>query len=97
MNTPRTLPTDFAEAYRSYMAELGFREKTAAEWDGKAEGFNRRASKASPYLDAFLGRMTLRPEDTVLDVGGGPGTLALRMAAATAHVYCLDHSPKMLA
>lgn len=94
--TPRLLPVDFAAAYRTRMAELGFCEKPAAEWDGKAADFNAKVHQPSPYADAFLGRMDIRAGDTVLDVGCGPGILALRLAPQVRHLYGLDYSPAML-
>ncbi|MBH5328469.1 methyltransferase domain-containing protein [Eikenella sp. S3360] len=95
-NTTRTLPADFAAAYRARMAELGFCEKPAAEWDGKAAGFNAKVRRPSAYADTFLSRMDIRPEDTVLDVGCGPGILALRLAPQVRRLYGLDYSPAML-
>lgn len=38
----------------------------------------------------------MKPTDTVLDVGCGTGSLALRLAPFAAHVHGLDLSPEML-
>lgn len=96
MPQPRPLPADFAAAYRERMAELGFSEKPAAEWDDKAPSFSAKVSQPSPYTDAFIARMHLRPGDTLLDVGCGPGILALRLAPKVQRLYGLDYSSGML-
>ncbi len=48
-------------------------------------------------LDALFDRLEARPGDTVLDIGGGTGRVAQRLAAIDARVIVVDPSPKMLA
>mgnify|MGYP001742993813 FL=1 len=65
MPHPRPLPADFAAAYRERMAELGFSEKPAAEWDGKAPSFSAKILQPSSYADAFIARMHLDRKSVV--------------------------------
>ncbi|OPY28939.1 MAG: protein-L-isoaspartate O-methyltransferase [Methanocella sp. PtaU1.Bin125] len=41
--------------------------------------------------------MDIRPESRVLDIGAGPGTLALPLAGLAAHVTAVEPSPGMMA
>ena len=68
----------------------------AAFWDERAADF-RGGDESSPYVAGFIERMRLRPGESVLDVGSGPGTLALPLARAGHAVCALDFSQAMLA
>jgi SAM-dependent methyltransferase len=65
-------------------------------WDGRAQEFSRHAN-ASPYADTFISYLALEPQQRILDVGSGSGTLALPLARAGHEVYAVDFSPEMLA
>lgn len=93
----RKLPINFAEAYRQYMANIQFQTMTAAEWNLRAPSMNKKSTAKSLYSEAFLAQIQTTSEDTVLDVGCGPGTLALKIAPLVNHVYYIDHSEAMLA
>lgn len=92
----RTLPVDFAEQYRQYMRRIQYQELPAEEWDRRALAMSRKTLQYSDYATAFLQKMHLDHNQTVLDVGCGPGTLALKMAPEVRQVYCLDYSQGML-
>jgi S-adenosylmethionine-dependent methyltransferase len=83
--------------------------KTSAQTDDR---FQRDADKYAVYLDTPEGRLRLelafadleeflpeRPADrslSVLDLGSGPGTSAIRLARLGFHATLLDSSPAML-
>ena len=73
-------------------ADLG-----ASFWESRARGFAKRTAgtAASDPLLARL-RQVVRPDDTVIDVGCGPGRFALALAPAVHHVTGVDPSPAML-
>jgi SAM-dependent methyltransferase len=50
----------------------------------------------SAYVDDFISRMTLTGDETVLDIGCGPGTLAIPLAKKVKHVVAIDFSRNML-
>jgi SAM-dependent methyltransferase len=86
---------DVAALYREHMARAGRREKTADEWDARAPGMGPGIF-AGPYVEGFVARMDLEGCRTLLDVGCGPGTIALTVAPRLEHVFGLDFSPAML-
>lgn len=86
---------DWAELRRRAQAQKGWRNKGPQEWDAKAVSFAGR-NKSSAYIDLFLAQLPRDPTLTVLDVGSGPGTLALPLARCYASVTAIDFSRKML-
>ena len=72
------------------------RNKGAEDWDRRAASFFKRNAR-SLYNTKFI--KLLKPEKswTVLDIGCGPGTLALPLARRVKKVTAMDFSPKMLA
>lgn len=92
----RKLPFDFTTAYREYMAAIRFQTRSAAEWDMRAPSMNQHSTTVSRYSTAFLAQVQSNSSDTVLDVGCGSGTLALKIAPSVKQVFCLDHSQAML-
>src|SRR5699024_6687902 len=94
---PMTLDDiDFAALYREHLRQAGRTPKPASDWDRRAGELNR-SSQASRYASDFIGRMNLDGARTLLDIGCGPGTLALPLAARLERVYGLDFSAGMLA
>ena len=91
-----TLPdVDFAEWYRRQMRRVNRAEKTPGYWDGRAPAMSQRISD-SQYVRQFVEALDLTGCSTLLDVGCGPGTIALAVANRLEHVYGLDYSPGML-
>ena len=86
---------DFAQLYRDHLARSGRRFKTPAEWDSKAANM-RLSALDSAYRRAFVSKVQCSTEDTVLDIGSGPGTIALALAPKVKQVYGLDYSQGML-
>lgn len=88
-------PLDFAAMYRAHKAATDFKSKSAEAWNAKAADMATSVVN-SPYVDAFLSRMTITADDTVLDVGCGPGTLAVPLAKRVRQVIAVDYSSQML-
>lgn len=63
-------------------------------WDGRAKHFRPR--ETHPYARDFLELAELRPDERVLDMGCGAGTLAIPLARAEHPVLACDFSPRML-
>jgi SAM-dependent methyltransferase len=73
-------------------------------WDQRAEAWERRADSLGAFSDAYgipaMDALRLQPGERVLDIGCGPGTTAIEMAARVApagEVVGLDISPAMVA
>ena len=86
---------DFGQLYREHLARSGRVFKTPAQWDSKAAQGRGKALDSS-YRTAFVSRMQCSIEDTVLDIGCGPGTIGLALAGQVKQVYGLDYSQGML-
>ncbi|AMN47590.1 methyltransferase type 11 [Steroidobacter denitrificans] len=86
---------DFAHLYREHLAAASRLPKPASAWDARADGISRR-SMQSRYAQEFIGRMDLSGCSTLLDVGCGPGTISLPLAARLGTIYGLDYSQGML-
>lgn len=86
---------DWLTLWKNERKRKSWNSKKAKDWDKKAGSFAERTAE-SPYIPLFLSRLPLEPSSTVLDVGCGPGTLALPLAEMTAQVTAIDYSQKML-
>jgi SAM-dependent methyltransferase len=100
MNRKQTITTyediDWHLLWQSARAKKTWKSKGSKDWDKKAGSFSER-NKQSPYISLFLNHLKLTPDMTVLDVGCGPGTLALPIAEKVREVVALDYSDGMLA
>ncbi|HIJ78441.1 MAG: class I SAM-dependent methyltransferase [Desulfobulbaceae bacterium] len=87
---------DWNRMWQESRSEKSWQKKKSQDWDKRAAGFAER-NLNSPFAEQFLA--ALQPESTwsVLDVGSGPGTLALPLARRVQRVTALDYSPAMLA
>lgn len=86
---------DYAALYRAQMRRRGLVPKPAAAWDARAPEYGRNGGR-SRYVEDFIGKMDLAGARSLLDVGCGPGTLALPLAARLERVVALDYSERML-
>lgn len=85
---------DFGSLYREHMAAVG-RPKPPSVWDARAEGMTLPPSDLG-YTAEFVRRMDLSDCASLLDVGCGPGHIALAVAHRLSSVHGLDYSPRML-
>jgi len=74
-------------------------------WDKRAESFDKRIRAATDskgeldkedYISKMLARIEVKPGWTILDIGCGPGTLAIPLAKKAKSVTGMDISPEML-
>ena len=87
---------DWGLLWQQANQKKGGRRKQAADWDQKAPSFAHR-TKHSVYTERFIKLLAPEPDWTILDIGCGPGTLALPLAQQTRQVTALDFSGSMLA
>lgn len=86
---------DWLQLWKNHRESKSWTSKGAKEWDQKAAGFSTRTLN-SPYVPLFLARLPLHQSYTVLDVGCGPGTLALPIAEKVKKVTAIDYSKNMI-
>lgn len=86
---------DFGELYRQHVKAAGVRPKPPGAWDARAESMAEKVGDSS-YVQEFCRRLDLSECTTLLDVGCGPGAIALALAPRMKTVYALDYSAKML-
>jgi SAM-dependent methyltransferase len=86
---------DWNLLWHQAQTEKSWPAKGSAEWDDRAAAFSRRTEQ-SPYTEKFLTLLKPNPSWSVLDVGSGPGTLALPLATRVKKVTCIDFSANML-
>ena len=66
-------------------------------WDLVAAGYAETTMQMfSPYVDAAVAAVRLKPGAAILDVACGPGTLALKVAGVASVVHGIDFSAAML-
>lgn len=101
-NIPMTKPElktyrdiDWATLRANALKKKGWHSKGPKQWDEKARSFAGR-NTSTAYVDLFLSHLPLDPAMTVLDVGSGPGTLAIPIAARVKKVTAMDFSRGML-
>ena len=89
------LDIDWGRIWRDSRNKRSCRNKGRKDWDRKAPSFARRNMRSS-YIERLLEFVAPEPEETVLDVGSGPGTLAVPLAARARMVTAIDYSAGML-
>ncbi len=89
------LDIDFNTLYKKQKQSSDFKPKTKEEWDAKAEDLNKRIHQ-SIYNEQFLSAVNTSGCETLLDIGCGPGNLAIRFAKKLSQIYALDYSSEML-
>ena len=71
--------------------------KDKAFWNHRAASFASHANHKSDYPQQFLNIVRPRSHWRVLDLGCGPGTVAIPMAPLVSQITALDFSDRMLA
>ncbi|KGQ31568.1 class I SAM-dependent methyltransferase [Gallibacterium anatis] len=91
------LAINIAELYQRHLQQSGNHSPSPQKWDNKAQKMAQHLiEKRSHYTETLLSAINARPDETVLDIGCGPGTLALPLAQQCKQVYALDYSKGML-
>ncbi len=88
-------PINFPAMYREHKATTDFKGKTSSDWDEKSSDMAASVIN-SPYVEDFISRMNITGDETVLDIGCGPGTLAIPLAKRVKEVIAIDFSAQML-
>ena len=93
-------PTTFAdldwdELWRNARASKTWTSSGVKDWDEKAPSFSSR-NQSSPFVSQVLDLIPLTASATVLDIGCGPGTLAMPIASRVRSVTAVDYSAGML-
>ncbi|MBI5557615.1 MAG: class I SAM-dependent methyltransferase [Deltaproteobacteria bacterium] len=86
---------DWNKLWQEACRRKSWKKKGKKEWDNRAAGFAKRNSD-SDYAGKFLRLMKPKPHWRVLDIGCGPGTLALPLAGQVQSVTAIDFSTAML-
>lgn len=86
---------DWQLLWRQSRSRKSWKSKNSKEWGKKAEGFAGRV-RESAFIDLFLKHIELDQEMSVLDVGCGPGTLAIPIARQVRQVTAIDYSEGMI-
>ncbi len=86
---------DWNDLWKHARADKSYKTKKASDWDKKAPAFAKRNS-ISQYINKFIELLNPQPSWSVLDIGCGPGTLAIPLAKNIKRISGLDFSPKML-
>lgn len=88
---------DFAAMYRRHVKQSGRPATAASDWDARAEKLSGKVMDSTRgYTHEFVRRMDLAGARSLLDIGCGPGTIALAVAGQLDRVVGLDYSPVML-
>lgn len=86
---------DFAKLYEEQKANSTFKGKSGEDWSKRAKNFNENVQTSS-YPKEFVSKINFEGAKSLLDVGCGPGTIALEAAPHLEAVYGLDYSFGML-
>ena len=88
---------DFNQLYKQHLIACNHYNLPPEKWDKKAVKMAENlVGKASRYNQQLLETMQVQPDETVLDIGCGPGTFAIPLAQQGSQVYALDYSTGML-
>jgi ubiquinone/menaquinone biosynthesis C-methylase UbiE len=86
---------DWDGIWQEQMDLTSFKGEGVRFWNGMTRRINRYCA-SDAYAQEIIRRMQLAPDFSVLDVGCGPGTLALPLACEVREVTALDISSTML-
>lgn len=89
---------DWNDIWMRAMENASWRRKRgdATEfWDKRAKQYNE-LMKQNDRIAQMISKLDVDPECTVLDIGAGPGTLAIPLAKMVKHVTAVEPSTEML-
>ena len=89
---------DFNALYKQHLIACNHYHLPPDKWDKKAPKMAENlVGKPSCYSAQLMAAMQMQPDETLLDIGCGPGTFAVPLAQHCRQVYALDYSTGMLA
>lgn len=86
---------DFAQMYTEHKEKTHYKGKNSDDWDIRSKEL-ASSMQNSPYVEDFISRMDIKGDEVLLDIGCGPGTLAIPLAKKVKEVIAIDFSSKML-
>lgn len=91
---------DWSDVWKSQMGtyiELNNGRDCVSWWDDKEEATNywKMVKSEVDFIDNLIGGMKISPKFRVLDVGAGPGTLAIPFAKKVDHVTAVEPAKSM--
>lgn len=86
---------DWDLLWQNAISEKSWKSKKVSDWDKKAASFAKR-NRPSPFVSLFLSQLPQETQLSILDVGAGPGTLAIPLAGKGHTVTALDYSAGMI-
>lgn len=86
---------DWQLLWKNSRETKSWKSKNAGEWSKRSASFAQR-TRHSPYVRQFLESVAVDRNTTLLDVGCGPGTLAVPFAQKVSRVTAIDYSQGML-
>lgn len=86
---------DWNAMWQQANQKKSWKSKGQEDWDKRAASFAKRTA-GTVYSDQFIQRLQPEKNWSVLDVGSGPGTLALSLAEKVQKITCIDYSAEML-
>jgi SAM-dependent methyltransferase len=93
--------TDWSDLWKAMMARRqGFVPDCATLWDDQKHArhyWNTVQQLGESYIHKTLSELTLAPNSRVLDIGAGPGTLAIPLSKSVSQVTAVEPSPGMMA
>ena len=95
-NTLTYADLDWDILWKNSRNQKSWSSKGPEEWDKRASSFSSR-NQPSPFVFLVMSRLPLNNDQTVLDIGAGPGTLSLPIASKVRSVTAIDYSAGMLA
>ena len=88
---------NFNDLYQQHLKACNHYNLPPTKWDKKAPKMAENlVGKPSRYNETLLKAMNVQPNETVLDIGCGPGTFVIPLAQQCQAVYALDYSQGML-
>ncbi len=88
---------NFNDLYQQHLKACNHYNLPPTKWDKKAPKMAENlVGKPSRYNETLLKAMNVQLNETVLDIGCGPGTFVIPLAQQCQAVYALDYSQGML-
>lgn len=90
---------DWNELWKEAMLNSSWRKRRSnliEMWDRRAKLYNEAVARQTDYTKRTIARLDIDPECTILDIGTGPGTLAIPLAKIVKHVTAIDPAKGML-